>query len=314
MSIVLLSIVCAVLAVGFLIILVKYVSQSRQLRKITGEISGFLENGSSDTLLALSDEKEIQELLVQVNELLDHQNALEMERKNQEDSNRRMLANISHDLKTPLTVILGYSEMIRNQEGISLESIQQKVEKIYRKTTDVLEMINVFFDLVKIESGELALEVQTLDLCEVARNEILNYYDMLQEGGFQVEIDIPEEEIPVDADKQAVKRILANLIQNAIKYGADGRYLRLGISRGEDNVMVQVEDRGKGIIEDSQDKIFERLVTLEDSRNKKYQGSGLGLTITKRLAEAMGGSIKVKSSPFAKTVFTVTLPIAGDGK
>ena len=212
-----------------------------------------------------------------------------MERKNQEDSNRKMLANISHDLKTPLTVILGYSEMIRNQEGISLDSIQQKVEKIYRKTTDVLEMINIFFDLVKIESGELALEMQELDLCEIARNEILNYYDMLQEGGFQVDIDIPEEEVPVEADKQAVKRILANLLQNAIKYGADGRYLRLGITWIED-------------------KIFERLVTLEDSRNKKYQGSGLGLTITKRLVEAMGGSIRVKSRPFVKTVFTVSLP------
>lgn len=308
MSIILLSIVCAVLAVGFLIVLMKYISQSRQLHKITGEISGFLENDTVDTLLALSDEKEIQELLVQVNALLEHQRELEKERKKQEDSNRKMLANISHDLKTPLTVILGYSEMIRNQEGISLDSIQQKVEKIYRKTTDVLEMINIFFDLVKIESGELALEMQALDLCEIARNEILNYYDMLQEGGFQVEIDIPEDEIPVDADKQAVKRILANLIQNAIKYGADGRYLRLGITQRGDDVLIQVEDRGKGIIEDSQDKIFERLVTLEDSRNKKYQGSGLGLTITKRLVEAMGGSIRVKSMPFVKTVFTVSLP------
>ena len=308
MSIILLSIVCSVLAVGFLIVLMKYISQSRQLHKITGEISGFLENDTVDTLLALSDEKEIQELLVQVNALLEHQRELEKERKKQEDSNRKMLANISHDLKTPLTVILGYSEMIRNQEGISLDSIQQKVEKIYRKTTDVLEMINIFFDLVKIESGELALEMQALDLCEIARNEILNYYDMLQEGGFQVEIDIPEDEIPVDADKQAVKRILANLIQNAIKYGADGRYLRLGITQRGDNVLIQVEDRGKGIIEDSQDKIFERLVTLEDSRNKKYQGSGLGLTITKRLVEAMGGSIRVKSMPFVKTVFTVSLP------
>ena len=308
MSIILLSIVCAVLAVGFLIVLMKYISQSRQLHKITGEISGFLENDTVDTLLALSDEKEIQELLVQVNALLEHQRELEKERKKQEDSNRKMLANISHDLKTPLTVILGYSEMIRNQEGISLDSIQQKVEKIYRKTTDVLEMINIFFDLVKIESGELALEMQALDLCEIARNEILNYYDMLQEGGFQVEIDIPEDEIPVNADKQAVKRILANLIQNAIKYGADGRYLRLGITQRGDDVLIQVEDRGKGIIEDSQDKIFERLVTLEDSRNKKYQGSGLGLTITKRLVEAMGGSIRVKSMPFVKTVFTVSLP------
>lgn len=308
MSNIILCFVCVILAVGLIIVLSKYINQSRQLNKITGEISGFLEKGSSDTLLALSDEKEIQKLLVQINDLLERQNSLEMERKNQEDSNRKMLANISHDLKTPLTVILGYSEMIRNQEGISLDSIQQKVEKIYRKTTDVLEMINIFFDLVKIESGELALEMQELDLCEIARNEILNYYDMLQEGGFEVDIDIPEEEVQVEADKQAVKRILANLLQNAIKYGADGRYLRLGITWNEDYVMIQVEDRGKGIIEDSQDKIFERLVTLEDSRNKKYQGSGLGLTITKRLVEAMGGSIRVKSRPFVKTVFTVSLP------
>ena len=109
-------------------------------------------------------------------------------------------------------------------------------------------------------------------------------------------------------DAQAMKRILGNLIQNALRYGADGRYLGISVAREDRGLAIRVTDRGKGIVEENQDKIFERLTTLEDSRNKKYQGSGLGLTITKRLTEAMGGSIRVKSRPYRETVFTLFFP------
>ena len=231
-----------------------------------------------------------------------------------EEQSRKMLANISHDLKTPLTVIYGYSEMILSSRENMESGTYEKIEKIHRKTKDVLYMINEFFDLAKLEAGDIALEHIRLDICEICRNEIINYYDSLNRPGFRTDIQIPEAPLYIEGDKQALQRILNNLLQNAMKYGADGGYLGLCVRESHGFVLIEVSDKGKGIVEENQNQVFERLVTLEDSRNKKYHGSGLGLTITKRLTEAMRGRIRLESRPFVKTIFTVEFPLErGDG-
>lgn len=308
MMIIVLVAMIVVLAAALCITIFKYINQSAQVSRITDQISDFNEGKSKEEILIITDERSIQKLMVKINSLLQRQISLETRHKMQEESDRKMLANISHDLKTPLTVIYGYSEMLLSGSDIENQSARLKVEKIHSKANDVMEMIHLFFDLVKIESGELFLENQPINLSEVCRSEIVNYFDMLEDAGFQVEIQIPNEDIIMAGDMNAIKRILTNLIQNAFRYGVDGKYLELELSSHEDGIHISITDKGKGIVEDHQDKIFERLVTLEDSRNKKYQGSGLGLTITKRLVEAMGGKIELKSVPYQKTTFTIIFP------
>ena len=259
-------------------------------------------------MLVYSDEPAVRQLAARVNRLLELQGSLTARARLQEERERRMLVNISHDLKTPLTVVYGYAEMLLAPEQSLAPAVRTKVEKIYAKTRDVLDMLLLFFDLAKMESGELQMEKAKIDVCEICRSELAGYYEMLQDAGFTVEASIPEEELYMSGDAQAMKRILGNLIQNALRYGADGRYLGISVAREDRGLAIRVTDRGKGIVEENQDKIFERLTTLEDSRNKKYQGSGLGLTITKRLTEAMGGSIRVKSRPYRETVFTLFFP------
>ncbi|MNE47394.1 Signal-transduction histidine kinase senX3 [compost metagenome] len=105
---------------------------------------------------------------------------------------------------------------------------------------------------------------------------------------------------------EALDRVLGNLLSNAISYGDAGGVLGLRLYSQSDKVCIEVWDKGKGIAEDHQDKIFERLYTLEDSRNRVYQGSGLGLTITKRLTEQMNGTIKLTSKPYIRTAFTLS--------
>lgn len=296
-----------VLLVLLLTVQSKYLNQSRQLKKLTEELAEYRDKGKQDQILLFSDEKGIQELLVQVNLFLEQQAELDQKQRQYEVENRKLLANISHDLKTPLTVIYGYSEMLLSNRELPTD-IYSKVDKIHNKTQDVLDMINEFFDLVKLESGDMKLECQCLDVCELCRNEIINYYDTLNQKGFHTEVEIPEESIYIQGDERALQRILNNLLQNALKYGADGKYLKLCLKENRGSVQIEVIDRGKGIVEEHQDQVFERLVTLEDARNKKYHGSGLGLTITKRLTEAMGGRICLKSSPYVSTTFTVEFP------
>ncbi|WP_412094525.1 ATP-binding protein [Bacillus atrophaeus] len=128
----------------------------------------------------------------------------------------------------------------------------------------------------------------------------MNYYEILINKEFEVVIDIPEDPVFVRGDEDAIERVLNNLITNASQYGSAGKMLGLKISIAENDVYVEVLDKGKGINELHKDRVFERMYTLEDSRNTNYQGSGLGLTITKRLVEQMGGSISLGTYPFKK--------------
>ena len=130
---------------------------------------------------------------------------------------------------------------------------------------------------------------------------------MLSGKNFQVNIDIPEMPVFVQGNKEALQRILFNLISNVIRYGADGKYLGLSLKNEERNVYVEVTDKGKGIDQMFADSIFDRLFTMEDSRNRKIQGNGLGLTIAKNLAVCLGGDITLESIPYVKTTFTIQL-------
>lgn len=286
----------------------KYRKLSAQLLKLHTALTEASDNKNSGGILLLSDETTIRALLVDINQLLEKQRSLAIRQHQQEERERRMIVNISHDLKTPLTVIYGYSEMLLTSGQDLPPQVHAKIERIYTKTQDVLTMIHVFFDLAKIESGDLPLKKELIDVCEICRTELAGYYEMLLETDCEVQTEIPEITLSIRGDEQALKRILGNLIQNAVRYGADGKYLKVCVLQNEANINIEVTDKGKGIVEENQDRIFERLSTLEDSRNKKYQGSGLGLTITKRLTEAMGGSIRIDSIPYEKTTFTVCFP------
>lgn len=277
---------------------IKYIRN--KLRKIVNEKTG-------ERLLLYTDDKYIKSLLIQINRLLNHNQKIIGNYNSIELSMRKMLSNISHDLKTPLTVILGYIEILNNDKSLTTEKIMNSLETVNLKTVEVLELINRFFELVKLESGDKKLNSSRIDICEVSRKIILDYYEILINKEFEVVIDIPEDPVFVRGDEDAIERVLNNLITNAIQYGSAGKMLGLKIRIAENDVYVEVLDKGKGINELHKDRVFERMYTLVDSRNTNYQGSGLGLTITKRLVEQMGGSISLDSVPFQKTTFTVRL-------
>ena len=121
-------------------------------------------------------------------------------------------------------------------------------------------------------------------------------------------LDIPEHPVWLRGNQEALQRILSNLISNAVRYGADGHYLCLSLREDGHNVYIEVTDKGKGIDKAFAGQIFDRLFTLEDSRNRQIQGNGLGLAIAKNLALQLGGDLTLSSVPFEKTSFTLKLP------
>lgn len=281
--------------------------RTANLKYIHEKLNSIIKSNTSEKLLVFTDDKELIPILIEINKILDHNQKILADYLRAEMTMKKMLSNISHDLKTPLTVVLGYIETIKLDSNISSEEREVLLSKVENKTKEVVELINKFFDLAKLESGDMDILLTRTNMNEVCRKNILAFYDILINKGFEVIIDIPENNIYSLGNEEALHRIINNLISNAIKYGNEGMVLGLSLRSDEDYVYVEVWDKGKGISETHKDSVFERMYTLEDSRNKRYQGSGLGLTITKRLVEKLDGEIFLESKPYEKTLFTFKL-------
>lgn len=281
--------------------------QRKEIKYIEKKLQNIITNSTDEKLLLYTNDKQIKSLLIQINLLLDFSQKAAANYHGLERSMRKMLSNISHDLKTPLTVVLGYTENMINDENISPDKMRASLQTVHFKTVEVLDLMKRFFELARLESGDKQIEILKVDISEICRKIILEYYEILTKKDFEVVIEIPEEPIFVWGNQIAIERILNNLISNAIQYGSDGKMIGLKVGMKDDYAYIEVIDKGKGISEIDKDRVFERLYTMEDSRNKLYQGSGLGLTITKRLVEQLGGRIFLDSLPFKKTSFTVEL-------
>lgn len=279
---------------------------NNDLLYIESKLRSIIKEGTDERLKVHTESSGLRELLITINELLDYNQKSASDFARSEITIRKMLSNISHDLKTPLTVILGYVETLK----ISLSSDEKNlknIDKVISKTNEVIDLMDKFFDLAKLESRDKEIPLTRVNISETCRRNILSFYDLSNNSGIKVDIDIPDTDLYALSSSEALDRIITNLISNALKYGYEGGVLGLKLFTSENNINIEVWDKGKGIQESDKDKIFERMYTLEDSRNKSYQGSGLGLTITKRLVEKINGELTLESKPYVKTSFVVAI-------
>lgn len=274
-----------------------------KLNGISQKLEEILDTDSDEKVMVFTDNPSLISLATQINRLLVDRQKVRADYRRSELASKRMLSNISHDIKTPMTVILGYLEIMR----VNGDPRQEMLGKVEATAHRVMELITQFFTLAKLEAGDTELERSKLNLNEVCSENILSFYELLSTQDFQIEVDIPNAPIFVMSNSDALQRILFNLISNAIRYGADGKYLGMVLRSDEENAYIDIIDKGRGIPKEFADTIFERLFTMEDSRNPRMQGNGLGLTIAKNLAVQLGGDITLTSQPNVKTVFTVTL-------
>lgn len=274
-----------------------------KLDGISQKLEEILDTDSDEKVMVFTDNPSLISLATQINRLLVDRQKVRADYRRSELASKRMLSNISHDIKTPMTVILGYLEIMR----VNGDPRQEMLGKVEATAHRVMELITQFFTLAKLEAGDTELERSKLNLNEVCSENILSFYELLSTQDFQIEVDIPNAPIFVMSNSDALQRILFNLISNAIRYGADGKYLGVVLRSDEENAYIDIIDKGRGIPKEFADTIFDRLFTMEDSRNPRMQGNGLGLTIAKNLAVQLGGDITLTSQPNVKTVFTVTV-------
>ena len=274
------------------------------MREISRKLKEINDTGNNEKVFTFTDNAELKELAAQINRLLEKHLKTKANYRHSEMASKKLFSNISHDIKPPMTVILGYLEILRMNGGESDEMLT----KTEQKAKDVMELINQFFTLSKLESGDMTMELSRINLSEICRESVLDFYEILTKESFQVDIFLPGEPVYIQGNKEAIQRILSNLISNVIRYGADGKYFALSLRTDKKSVLLEVTDKGKGIDKAFADSVFERLFTMEDSRNRRIQGNGLGLAIAKNLVEQLGGTLTLESIPYERTTFTISLP------
>ena len=274
-----------------------------KIHEISSKLKEILDAVSDEKVAVFTDNKALIELATQINRMLEDRQKVKVEYRRSEMASKKMLSNISHDIKTPMTVILGYLEIMR-LSGTQNNEMLQKVESTAHR---VMGLITQFFTLAKLEAGDTDIPLERLNVNEACRENILDFYELLSQKNFQVEIDIPDQVLYASANKDALQRIMFNLISNALRYGSDGKYLGVFLRTDQVRIYIDIVDKGRGIEKEFAESVFDRLFTMEDSRNSSMQGNGLGLTIAKNLALQLGGNITLESQPYQKTVFTITL-------
>lgn len=224
-------------------------------------------------------------------------------------------ANISHELKTPLNVILGAVQLqefyLDSDKGLSLEKTQRNIKMIKQNSYRLIRLVNNLIDITKIDCGYMQMKLKNEDMVTMVRNITNSVQDYVKLKGIDIEchINIPQKTMACDPDH--IERILLNLISNAIKFTDKGGKIDVSLSEDQEEgcMVLAVGDTGIGIPQDKQEVIFERFRQVDKSLSRNQEGSGIGLSIVKALVEMHGGSIGVKSEYGKGSIFTVKLPI-----
>ena len=222
----------------------------------------------------------------------------------------KFFMNISHEFKTPLSLILGPAEEIMNRKNLSAE-LKDNFSYIVRNARRLLRLINQVLDLRKIESGELALQVYPLDLNEFIRNITASFNYLAHQKNIDFQFVTFQANQPIACfDPDIVEKILYNLISNAFKYTGDYQSVKVILTQGENGfVKISVSDTGKGISPEKLPLIFDRFYSSSE-RNDTLGGTGIGLSLVKEMVTLHGGSIEVQSEENAGSTFTVNLPVS----
>ncbi|MBU3110598.1 sensor histidine kinase [Clostridium lacusfryxellense] len=208
-----------------------------------------------------------------------------------EDNRKRMILDISHDLKNPLTSILGYSEFLLENDDIEIEEKNKLLKVINNNSRRANDLIQDLFEFSRVESTEYKLEIGKHDIGEFLREFIAAYVPMMEQKQIQYEFDVTEDEVEMSFDRKNLDRALSNIILNSIKYNSPGITISIKLLLENDAAIIIIEDDGIGIPIEFQGNIFDPFVRVDTTRNSKSGGTGLGLAISKSIIEKHGGDI-----------------------
>ena len=219
------------------------------------------------------------------------------------------VANVSHELRTPLALIRLYAETLVLGRLTAKEKYQEYFRIIREESERLTALINNILDFSRIEAGRKEYEFKETNLADLVRSTLDSYRFQIEQNGFAFEENISGDIPPVIVDREAIARSLLNLVNNALKYSKDQKYIGVSLYRADSRVNLEVRDRGIGIPPNEQEKIFEKFYRCGDPLVHNIKGSGLGLSLVRHIARAHGGEVLVESTPEKGSKFTIALPL-----
>ena len=264
--------------------------------------------GDFHTEIAISGEGELAHIAESIRLMEEELSALiEKEREN-EQSKTDLITNIAHDLRTPLTSILGYLDLLRNNQMVPEEMKKHYIEIVYNKALRLQKLIEELFGFTKLSYGKLNMNLSTLDLVQLLSQLVEESYPNFEKNNLSYDFSANVKSLLIEGDGDLLARLFDNLISNAIKYGAEGKRVLIRLRKEKEAVSVQVLNFGYVIPEKELPLIFDKFYRVEHSRSLITGGTGLGLAIVKNIVDMHHGNITVQSD-MGGTRFTVTLPL-----
>lgn len=276
----------------FLIVIIGILSAiilgyKREFRRINKEIINNLDEYVN--LKTTSIDKDVENLIQSINLIFDSKQKMVAEKRENEEKLRASITNMSHDLRTPLTSIIGYLQMIKSEKQSESDK-KEYIEIVERRTEALQQLINSFYDLSRIEGNEYNFNYKKVNLSNVLCENIAVFYNDFINNNIEPIIEVEENIKEIISDDVAISRIFSNLIGNMIKHG--GNFVKITLKQEDNLIVTEFINNVTEVTEENLDKLFDRFYTVDNSRSDK--NTGLGLYITKILVERLGYFIDAK--------------------
>ncbi len=301
----------AIIVIEIVIVLLSVCSSTltvRRVKKQISEISDALEdikNGNGNRRILAETHELVAPLAYAINDIILSYEKRLSDYHQTDETNRQLMTSLSHDVRTPLTTLIGYLDAA-HKGIVDGKERDDYVETARRKAHDLKEYIDVLFDWFKLGSNEFSMNIVEIDLTELTRNILIDWIPIFEDTQVDFTIDIPEQPFRVQIDPDGYMRILNNLIQNVISHSHADK-IEIALMEQNRNIKIVLSDNGIGIDKEDLKHIFDRLYKCDKGRSEK--GSGLGLSIVHELVEKLNGTIVADSTLGKGTIFTLFFPL-----
>ncbi len=292
----------------FLLLQEKSISYISRISDAVQSIS----EGDLNTNIEVLGDDEFSSMAANLNKMVEDIRTLMDKEREAERTKNELITNVAHDLRTPLTSIIGYLELLSSKSKPLTPDMQKKyIDIAYSKTRRLEKLIEDLFGFTKMNYGKISMQVSRVDIIKLLSQLLEESYPNFANKGLSYELQSNVSSKIITADGNLLARLFDNLINNAIKYGADGKRVLVKVNARDETVQVSVTNYGYVIPEEELPLIFEKFYRMEQSRSTHTGGTGLGLAIVKNIVDMHGGKIDVKSD-LKGTVFTVVLQVNFD--
>lgn len=283
---------------------------SKRIRYLleVNELVKHMASGDFETRISVKGEDTLGMLAGNINNIMDKFNYALMEEKRSEQTKIDLITSISHDLRTPLTSILGYLQLVDEDKYKDEITLRYYVNIAFGKTKQLKVLIEDLFELTTLNNYGFKIEKTKLNIVELVNQLVVEYRLNLRKADIECRLYFPEEKVYVLGDSSKLVRAFENLIFNCIKYSKSSKFMDIEVHKGEKNVILEFINYGEPIPPMDIPYIFQRFYRVEKSRSRENGGSGLGLAISKNIIELHSGEIGVESNA-QRTVFRVKLPL-----